>query len=69
MKTIVDELRAECKAAGTNLTEICRETGVDRSGVQRWAKKEPKTLTSLRKIREKIQEKQLAKSLNSIAQI
>jgi hypothetical protein len=43
-------LEVECAAAGTNLTEVCKDAGVHRSTVQRWKDQEPKTFLEIRKI-------------------
>ncbi len=44
---IISELKTACKEAGTNLTELCREAGVDRSVVERWKNKPPKSFETL----------------------
>lgn len=44
------ELKKKCAEAGTNLTEVCKIAGVDRSMLSRWRQREPKTLEILRKL-------------------
>lgn len=61
MPNIVEQLKQECKDAGTNLSEVCRSQGVDRSILERWKLKEPRSLQILNSIRdgiEKIREMQ-----------
>lgn len=50
MTNIVTILKAKAAAAGTNITEICRRSGVPRQTVERWKNKEPKTLILLRSL-------------------
>ena len=47
----VGSLKAECKAAGTNLNEVCKEAGYKRSIVERWKKTPPKTLRIISDLR------------------
>lgn len=41
---IYKSLNTLCEEAGTTLTEVCRQAKVDRSTVERWKVKSPKTL-------------------------
>lgn len=50
MQNIFKELEDACKAAGTNLTKVCRAAGVDRSTLTRWQKEEPKSIRIYRKM-------------------
>lgn len=50
------ELKRKCAEAGTNLTEVCKVAGVDRSMLSRWRQREPKTLEILRKLEDAIQQ-------------
>lgn len=43
-KARVAKLEKDASAAGTNLTEVCREAGVSRATPDRWRKKTPKTI-------------------------
>lgn len=47
LENIFDFLEAKCKAAGTNLTQVCRQANVERSGLERWKKENPKTLNTV----------------------
>lgn len=47
MTQIIRSLKTRCAAAGTNLTEVCRVAGVDRSLPERWKKRLPKSLEVL----------------------
>lgn len=62
---IFTELEAAAKAAGSNLSEVCRVANVDRSVLERWKAKNPKSLdivNSLRAAIEKIKEQADAES-------
>lgn len=54
-ENIFDSLKVRCAQAGTNLTEVCKRAGVDRSSLERWKRKEPKTITIIRKIETEIE--------------
>jgi hypothetical protein len=54
---IIENLKARCKAAGTNLTQLCMDAGVDRSVVERW-KKGTKTLTLLAQLEAALQKRE-----------
>lgn len=57
MTNVVQTLKAQCAAIGTNLTEVCREAGVPRQTPERWKVKEPMTIKILRKIEATISKK------------
>ena len=40
-------LEQKCKEKGLSLTEVCRDANVERSGLERWKKENPKTLNSV----------------------
>jgi transposase-like protein len=44
MTSIYSTLLEAATAAGTNLSEVCREAGVNRSTVELWKRRQPKTL-------------------------
>lgn len=50
MDNIYDEINAACKAAGTNLTKVCREANVDRSTLTRWKTEDPKSIRIYRRL-------------------
>lgn len=54
---LAESLERECKAAGTNITEVCREAGVSRGTFQAWKTKEPKTIREVRTMLEVINKK------------
>lgn len=59
-KTITNlykQLLADCAEAETNITEVCRELGIDRTAIQDWRAKTPKTIQTLERIQAKIKEK------------
>lgn len=56
MENIVKSLKIKCAEAGTNLTKACKATGVNRSMIDRWQKKEPKSFQNLRKIEKFIED-------------
>ena len=47
---IVTELKLRAVSKGVSLTKVCDMAGINRGVLSHWAKKEPKTLTTLRKI-------------------
>lgn len=53
--TLYASLKAECEQAGLQLGTVCREAGVDRSLMERWKKKDPKTIEVLNSLREAIE--------------
>lgn len=55
-----DYLTRICEEAGTNLTEACREADIDRSTVERWKEKEPKTVEIISQLEAVIAEKKKA---------
>ncbi len=56
MDEIIKSLKARCAAAGTNITEVCREAGVSRSTIERWKQKPPKSLQILNSLEAKLAE-------------
>lgn len=50
MENTIQSLKIRCIKAGTNLTRVCEQAGVDRNLVSRWAKEEPKSFQILRKL-------------------
>jgi len=46
-KDTLRKLEKDAQAAGTNLTELCRETGVSRASPDRWKKQTPKTVRNV----------------------
>jgi hypothetical protein len=51
---LYSSLKAECEAAGTNLTVVCKGAKVSRSTVEKWKQGDPKTIKQLRAIRTEI---------------
>ena len=49
-RNIVMELKLRAFSKGVSLTKVCDMAGINRGVLTHWAKKEPKTLTTLRKI-------------------
>ena len=47
---IFKELEEKCKEAGTTITELCREAELDRTVIQKWKKKTPKSIEMLKKM-------------------
>ncbi len=56
-ENIARSLEIECAKAGTNITEVCRIAGVQRSTVQRWKEEDPKTIQVVRRLMEIIEQK------------
>ena len=53
----LSQLEADAKAAGSNLTEVCREAGVSRTTPDRWKEKPPATIVTLKKLQDVVAEK------------
>lgn len=43
-------LKIRCVRAGTNLTKVCAEAGVNRQLLTKWEKEEPKSFKILRRL-------------------
>lgn len=56
---IFDQLDTAAKNAGTNLTEVCRLANVDRSVVERWKGKNPKSLDIFNRLIAAIEQQKL----------
>jgi hypothetical protein len=61
MANIVEQLKQECQAAGTNLSAVCKLKKIDRSILERWKLKEPRSLQILNSIRNGIKEIKMQK--------
>lgn len=48
-------LKAECEEAGISLSQLCREADVDRSVIERWKNKDPKSIEILNSLREALE--------------
>jgi len=40
-------LEARAKAAGSNITQVCKATGIARATYERWVERSPQTITKL----------------------
>jgi transcriptional regulator with XRE-family HTH domain len=49
---IVMQLKLRAVSKGVSLSKVCDMAGINRGVLSHWAKKEPKTLTTLRRINE-----------------
>jgi len=49
---IITQLKLRAVSKGVSLTKVCDMAGINRGVLSHWAKKEPKTLTTLRRINE-----------------
>lgn len=49
-KDRIEKLEQDAIAAGTNLTQVCREAGVSRATPDRWRKHTPKTVDLVTKM-------------------
>jgi hypothetical protein len=58
LANIYETLKRKCKRAGTDLTQVCRDAGIDRSIPERWKKENPKTLDIVVKLLQAIENKQ-----------
>lgn len=50
LEKIYDQLKKRCAAAGIDLTQLCNEAVVDRSILERWKQKDPKTVQILNQL-------------------
>jgi transcriptional regulator with XRE-family HTH domain len=57
MENIAISLKTDCEAVGISLRALCKEAGVDKSIISRWAKDEPLTIRNLRKLQAVIDSK------------
>lgn len=48
--TRLRELEARAKAAGSNLTQVCKKSGIARATVERWMDRPPQTITKFDEI-------------------
>ncbi|MGI9158665.1 MAG: helix-turn-helix domain-containing protein [Saprospiraceae bacterium] len=62
MDNLIRALKTRCAAAGTNLTEVCREAGVNRSTIERWKGHTPKSLQLLDSIEKALAEREKQQS-------
>lgn len=46
--TTYQHLKQQCEAVGISLTQLCREAGVERSTVERWKHRDPKSIEMLK---------------------
>lgn len=51
-RNIVLELKLRAVSKGVSLSQVCQMAGINRGVLSHWAKKEPKTLITLRRINE-----------------
>lgn len=58
----LSQLEVDAKAAGSNLTEVCREAGVSRTTPDRWKAKPPATVALVTKMQNVVAEKAAAKA-------
>ncbi len=45
--TLYKQLQLICEAAGTNISEVCREAKISDSTIRNWKKKQPDTVDTL----------------------
>jgi predicted transcriptional regulator len=57
-ENIIEAIKKRATAVGVSMNRICREIGVDQSKITRWKKKEPSSITYLRKIDKYLAEKE-----------
>lgn len=61
-KEALDQLERDAKAAGSNMTAVCREAGVSRTTPDRWRENPPATVATLGKLQEVVAEKAAKKA-------
>lgn len=60
-KTTFEYLKALCKDAGTNITQVCRKKKIRRGNIQRWSEGDPKSIAVLRVMEQGIAEAKKSK--------
>lgn len=60
-ETLAD-LERDAKAAGSNMTEVCREAGISRTTPDRWKTSPPKTVALVAKLQQIVAEKAVKES-------
>lgn len=61
-------LKIRCVQSGTNITQLCKEAGINRQLISTWEKKEPKTLAILRKLEMALEKHERIQSLSNAPQ-
>ncbi|WP_441280651.1 hypothetical protein [Tardiphaga sp. 862_B3_N1_1] len=51
----VKKLEEDARAAGTNLTQICKATGIARVTVERWKSRAPQTVHKLDELKAEVE--------------
>lgn len=54
MQLRLQSIEARAKAAGSNLTQLCKKTGVARATVERWRYRAPQTVTKVDELEEEV---------------
>jgi hypothetical protein len=63
---VYEDLKVCCDELGITLSDLCRETKVDRNLVQRWSKKNPKSIEIYFKLQEGLKEISKQKNLENV---
>lgn len=58
-------IRTALEGLDTNVTQMCKEIGIERTMMDRWRKNEPKAISTLRKIEKFIKDKRKAQAEGS----
>lgn len=58
----ITDLEQDVKAAGSNMTELCREAGISRTTPDRWRVKPPATIALVSKLQGIVARKSAAKA-------
>lgn len=56
MQARLSAIEARAKAAGTNMTQVCRRSGVARATVDRWLERVPQTVTKVDELEQAVAE-------------
>ena len=54
----IEQLETRCAKVGTNISELCREAGIDRNKVQRWKTQLPGAIKELGKLQDLLDRKE-----------
>lgn len=58
-------IEARAKAAGSNMTQVCKKTGVARATYERWRQRPPQTVAKVDELIEEVERLEKAKAAGS----
>ena len=64
----LEQIKADAKAVGMSLTEVCRLAGVARASPDRWKERSPKTIEMMKAMQDVINTRRAAKAAEASVQ-